>query len=64
MKKGLIIAAGVIGVLVGMGFVMPAVAQWRTEGAMTSTSVALRLLGATLTLGGLGTTITAAKRRA
>ena len=41
MKRILIITIGIIGVLVGMGFVMPAVAQWRQEGSLTALSVAL-----------------------
>jgi hypothetical protein len=40
-----------------MAFVMPAVAQWRHEGAMTGMSVALLFLGIVLTLGGGGAAI-------
>jgi len=46
-----------------MGFVMPAVAQWRHEGAMTSSSVALCLLGAVLTLAGVGAAFQGVVRR-
>ena len=63
MKRTFIIIGGVIGVLVGMGFVMPAVAQWRQEGGMTNSSVALLLLGAVLTLGGVVAAIRAVARR-
>jgi hypothetical protein len=52
MKRSLIISAGIIGVLVGMAFVMPAVAQYRHEGAMTLNKICLLLLGFGLTLGG------------
>ena len=52
MKRVLIIGAGVIGVLAGMAFVMPAVAQYRHEGAMTLNETCLLLLGFGLTLGG------------
>jgi hypothetical protein len=52
MKRVLIISAGVIGVLAGMAFVMPAVAQYRHEGAMTLNEICLLLLGFGLTLGG------------
>ncbi|MGA9778775.1 MAG: hypothetical protein WBS33_10950 [Verrucomicrobiia bacterium] len=52
MKRVLIISAGVIGVLAGMAFVMPAVAQYRHEGAMTLNETCLLLLGFGLTLGG------------
>ena len=52
MKRTFKIILGIVGVLVGMAFVMPAIAQWRHEGSMTGISVALLLLGAVLTLGG------------
>ena len=52
MKRTLKTIIGTIAVLVGMGFVMPALAQWRHEGAMTGMSVALLFLGIVLTLGG------------
>ena len=57
MKRTIKIILGIITVLVGMGFVMPALAQWRHEGAMTGSSVALCLLGAVLTLAGCGAAI-------
>lgn len=52
MKRILIISAGVVGILVGMAFVMPAVAQYRHEGAITLNEICLLLLGFGLTLGG------------
>ena len=55
MKRILTIIAGILGVLVGLAFVFPAVAQWRNTGAMTGLSVALLLLGIALTIGGGGT---------
>ena len=63
MKRTLKIIIGIIAILVGMGFVMPAVAQWRHEGAMTGLSVALLLLGLALTLGGGGTAIQGIAKR-
>jgi hypothetical protein len=57
MKRPIKIILGIIAVLVGMGLVMPAIAQWRNEGAMTGLSVALFLLGAVLTLAGAGAAI-------
>ena len=63
MKKALIITLGVVGVLVGMAFVMPAVALWRNTGAMAGADVGLLALGLVLTLGGLGTATLAATRR-
>lgn len=52
MKSILYILAGVVGVLVGLGFVMPAIAQWRQLGTMPGSSVALLLLGLALVAGG------------
>jgi hypothetical protein len=52
MKRGLIITAGIIGVLVGMALVMPAVAQYRQLGAMRNEEPWLFLIGSLLTLGG------------
>ena len=63
MKQPIKIILGVIAVLIGMGFVMPAVAQWKNEGSMTGMSVLLCLLGAVLTLAGAGTAIRALVRR-
>ena len=63
MKRPLKIIIGTIAVLVGMGFVMPALAQWRHEGAMTGMSVALLFLGIVLTLGGGGAAIRYAPKR-
>lgn len=57
MKPLIKIILGIVAVLIGMGFVMPAIAQWRHEGAMTGVSVALCLLGALMTLGGIGAAI-------
>jgi hypothetical protein len=62
-KRTLKIVIGVIAVLVGMGFVMPALAQWRHEGVMTGSSVALCLLGAVLTLAGGDATIHGVTKR-
>ena len=63
MKRTLKIILGIIAVLVGMGFVMPAVAQWHNEGAMTGLSVALLLLGAVMTLAGGGAAIQGIAKR-
>ncbi len=53
MKPFVYILLGIVGVLVGLGFVMPAVAQWRDLGTMPGSSVALLILGITLTAGGV-----------
>ncbi|MBI3849416.1 MAG: hypothetical protein HY298_03855 [Verrucomicrobia bacterium] len=63
MKRTLKIIIGVIAILVGMGFVMPALAQWRHQGSMTNESIALLLLGACLTLAGGGAAIHGITRR-
>ena len=63
MKRPLKIIIETIAVLVGMGFVMPALAQWRHEGAMTGMGVALLFLGIVLTLGGSGAAIRYAPKR-
>jgi hypothetical protein len=60
----LIIMIGISGVLVGIGFVMPAVAPWRHEGSMTGLSIALLLLGFVLTLGGGGAAVRSIAKRA
>jgi hypothetical protein len=64
MKRTIKIILGIIVVLVGLGFVMPAVAQWRHEGAMTNSSVALCLLGTLMTLAGIGAAIHGIGKRA
>jgi hypothetical protein len=53
MSRTVYIVAGILGVLVGMGFVMPAVALMRDAGALPNESVGLLLLGLTLTLSGV-----------
>jgi hypothetical protein len=62
MKRGLIITLGIIGVLVGMAFVMPAVAQYRHEGAMRNGEPWLFLMGSLLTLTGVGAAIRGGKK--
>jgi hypothetical protein len=64
MKRTLKIIFGAVTIFVGMGFVMPAIAQWRHEGAMTNLSVALLLLGTVMTLAGAGAAIQGIVRRA
>ena len=63
MKRILILSAGVIGVLVGLAFILPAVHLWRTEGTLGGTNLALLLLGLALTLGGGGAAVLGAKRQ-
>lgn len=62
MKRGIIIAAGIIGVLVGMALVMPAVAQYRREGVMRNDEPWLFLIGSLMTLAGCGAAIRSLRR--
>ena len=57
MKRALIIIAGIVGVLVGMAFVTPAVAQYNHEGVMRNGEPWLFLLGSLLTLAGCGAAV-------
>jgi hypothetical protein len=57
------ILLGLAGVLVGLGFVMPAVAQWRDLGTMPGSSVALLVLGLALAGAGLFSGVTGLRRR-
>lgn len=52
MKRGMMIGAGIIGVMVGMALVMPAVAQYRQIGAMHNNEPWLFLIGSLMTLAG------------
>jgi len=62
MKRGLIIG-GIIGVLVGMALVMPALAQYRHEGVMKNGEPWLFLIGSLLTLAGCVAAIRSLKKR-
>lgn len=63
MKRTIKIILGIAAVLIGMGFVMPAIAQWQHEGAMTGMSIMLCLLGTVLTLAGASAAIHSITRR-
>ena len=54
MKRVLILGSGIVGVLFGMALVMPAVAQYRHEGAMRNDEPWLFLIGSLITLAGCG----------
>ena len=62
MKRNLQILDGVMAVLVGLGFIMPALALLRTQGALPAMSVALLLLGVFLSLGGVGAVVAGARQ--
>ena len=63
MKRNLQIIGGVAAVLVGLGFIMPAVALLRTQGALPGVDVALLMLGAVLSLGGGWGVLAGARQR-
>lgn len=63
MKKAILITAGILGVAVGMAFVMPAVAQYRDQGALSLDEKWLLPLGLILTVGGLGAGFVGFKKR-
>ena len=62
MKRTLIITAGIIGILVGLGFVFPAVALMRTTGSLPNSGVGLLLLGIVLTLSGISAALVGFKQ--
>jgi predicted phage tail protein len=63
MKPLIKIILGIVAVMIGMAFVMPAVAQWKQEGGMTALSVMLCLLGAVMTLAGIAAAIQGIAKR-
>jgi hypothetical protein len=62
MKKSIMLVVGVAGVLVGMAFVMPAVAQMRDTGALPTVGVGLLLLGLIVTISGASAVFVGLKR--
>jgi len=52
MNRPIIFVAALLGILIGMAFIMPAVAQLRLEGALPAWGVALLILGLALTAAG------------
>lgn len=63
MKRSLVVAGGIVGVLVGMAFVMPAVAQYNHEGVMRNGEPWLFLIGSLMTLAGCGAAVRGLKKR-
>lgn len=63
MHKPMLIFSGVVGVLVGLGFVMPAIAQLRDLGTLPALGVGLFLLGLVLTACGGGAVFYGARGR-
>ena len=64
MNRTLILIVAVIAILVGTGFVMPAVAKLRSAGTLTGMDLVLLLFGVSLTLGGLVAGISRLRRPA
>lgn len=64
MKHMIIIISGIIAVLIGMGFVMPAVAQYRHSGVMSNGEPWLFLFGSLMTLAGIAAAWVGVKKRA
>jgi hypothetical protein len=62
-RSSIMICTGIVGLLVGMAFVMPAIAQYWHNGAMAASEVALLLLGVVLASGGAGAAVTGLKKR-
>ena len=52
MKRILLIVAGIVGLLIGLGLIMPAVALWRQGSPETFDIVVPSALGCVLMLGG------------
>ena len=64
MKHTLILILAAIAILVGTGFVMPAVAKWQSSGTLPGIDLALLLFGVSLTLVGQATGISRLRRSA
>jgi hypothetical protein len=63
MKQIVKIGAGIIGVLVGMAFIMPAAAQCRHEGVMTKDDVVLYTFGMAICFAGALLALHSLKKR-
>lgn len=53
MKQAIILVLALVAILVGMGFVMPAVAKLRAVGSLPGLDVGLLFLGIGMTFAGL-----------
>jgi len=63
MKRTIGILIGLVGALVGLGLILPALAQVRDLGAMPGAAVGFYTLGIVLALVGAGTAVCAMARR-
>jgi hypothetical protein len=62
VKKTSGIAGGILGILIGLAFVTPAISQLHETGVLRSDGVARLMLGLALTLAGVAATAYAAMR--
>ena len=63
MKKTLMVLAGILGVLVGTAFILPALAWYRDHGAMPVAQMGFLALGFAIAIGGLSAAIYGFKMR-
>jgi len=62
MKRIITIAIGLLGVLIGVGLLLPALAKVRDYGAMPSEVVGFYTLGIVLATGGINTAVFGLRR--
>ena len=63
MKRIITIAIGLLGVLIGVGLLLPALAKVRDYGEMPSEVVGFYTLGIVLATGGISTAVFGLRRR-
>ena len=63
MKRTLRVGAGVVGVLVGAGFVLPALARMKQLGALPTVDLLLLLMGGTLVALGVAAAMLGLRRK-
>jgi hypothetical protein len=63
-KRFVIIGNGIGNILIGFALILPALAQYRHEGAMTNESIVTLIIGSFLTLGGGSTALCGLPRKA
>jgi hypothetical protein len=63
MKRTIMVLVGIVGVLCGVAFILPACAWYRDHGAMPAEHLEFLLLGVVIVAGGLSTAIYGCKKR-
>jgi hypothetical protein len=63
MKKIMIVLLGIFGVLIGVGFILPALAKHRDLGIWTGEQMAYCLLGAAIVIAGMSAAVFGLKKR-